>query len=182
MIAWSTVQSAIRAWAVSGSGLPSGQVIWGQQSGPRPAQPWISLRVMSVRKIGQDTVTVADASSPSAGAEIEITATGQRDVTLEMQCFGLAGQGANAPVALLEGIAAAASLPVRRDALNTAGIGLLGIQPITSIDGLTSVAAFEPRGIMLVRLLLSSEVSEFATYIETVEIEDLTTGNTFEVP
>lgn len=68
-MSWTTIEDAIHAWiaaALSGT-VAAGSIRWGQQNAARPAGPFVSLRVISTRSIGQDwsqslanPLTVAD--------------------------------------------------------------------------------------------------------------------------
>lgn len=59
-IAWFTVQNALQAWVSASTGIPSSRVIWSQQNGPRPAAPYITLRLNNIRRIGQDWLQAVD--------------------------------------------------------------------------------------------------------------------------
>lgn len=166
---WTDVENAIHSWVVAGSGLAANQVIWSQQEGPRPAGAFVSLRVSSLRAVGQDWNDVVDISNPEPGAEIELRTRGVRELALSIQCFAGAGIGATSALAVIGGIVDAAGTLSRRDALNAAGIGVLSLGPATSIDGILG-ASFEPRAILEARLALASELSEAATYIQSAEV------------
>jgi hypothetical protein len=45
---WTAVGTALRAWAVAGSGLSADKVVYGQQDAPRPAAPAIVMRVSNI--------------------------------------------------------------------------------------------------------------------------------------
>jgi hypothetical protein len=53
-ISWDTVERALQAWVVGGSGLPGNQVVWAGQNAARPDDPWISLNVTYIGGVGQD--------------------------------------------------------------------------------------------------------------------------------
>lgn len=179
---WSTIEQGIQAWAAAGSGLPDGRVIWSLQSGDRPATPYIALRLTAVRVVGTDWNEAVDAASPTSGAEIEHRARGHRRALLEVQAHGGPAHGAGSAVALLERLQARSVLPTVRDALVDAGVGLGRFEGVTSLDGMVGDATLESRAAFEVPIFLASEVSEFGTYIEHVELENETTGESFEVP
>lgn len=54
------LENALQAWATTGSALASTKVIWAQQDAPRPAAPYIALRVVRLRQIGQDWYDAID--------------------------------------------------------------------------------------------------------------------------
>ena len=53
-IQWSTVEDAIWSWIVAGSGLAGDHVTWAQQTSPRPAGEFISLRLTMLDRKGSD--------------------------------------------------------------------------------------------------------------------------------
>lgn len=164
--AWSTIEDAIATWIATGGVA----VTWaGQPHAPRPAPPFVRMRLEGVRMVGQDWIDVVDAAAPTAGAEIEHMARGTRTLTLSLQAFVVAGTGALAAAAILEKIITAARLPTARDALTAAGIGLGTVGMVKSIDGVINSATFEPRAVVDILLHTVSEQVETGTYIETVE-------------
>lgn len=183
MINWATIENALHAWVVAGSGLPAEKVIWAQQDAPRPAPPFIAMRLRNPQRIGQDWLDVVDAGV-TPGQEIQIKSRGTRTMTLSLQAFSAASTGINAAVMQLDAVRSVSNLPTVRDALNTAGLGLGPFEGVQSLDGVLSESVFEPRATMGALLFLSSEVSEFATYIETAEItnEIESPDVVFEVP
>lgn len=183
-IAWTTVENALVAWVRSGSGLDAEHVFWAQQKRPIPSGRYTTLRVTSIRQVGQDWLDVEDADAPSPGAEIVHRARGSREVLLSLQCFAGAGTGGDAPAMVLDAVQSAARLPSNRDALNAAGVGVLGFGPVQSIDGVVGSSSFEPRATLQARLHLASEVSEFGTWVEVARLDPETplTGAPFYVP
>lgn len=186
-IAWTTVQEAIHDWVLPASSLAAGKVLWNQQAAPVPSGTWIGLRVTSIRPFGQDWVSAVELGTPLApdadgiGRELEMKARGQRRAVLSIQCYAGAAQGNSSPAAILERIVLSAKLPSVRHALNVAGIGIGTIEPIQSVDGIVNVETFEPRGIVIVHLNLASEISEYSTYIGSVEVENETTSSTIVI-
>jgi hypothetical protein len=184
-IAWHTVEDALHAWAVAGTGLAAEQVIWAQQAGPRPEGPYVSLRLITVQPLGQDWSDSADADDPQPGAEIAFRTRGVREAQLSVQCFaGVDGNatGGATPLARLMAMVAIARAPFQQTALNAAGIGVASFGPVQSIDAVLGSSVFEPRAVMDVRLFLAAEVVTVGTYVEFVEIANLNTGTNTWVP
>ena len=183
MISAVTVEDALFAWIQAATGIPADRVRWATQDAARPGRgvetPWVSVRVMSVRPIGRDWFALRPAASPAPGVDMELHALGPRAASIRVQCFG-APHGANAPAMLLERLVAAAQLSTRADALWSAGVGVAGFGLVQAIDGMLN-GKFEPRAVLDVRLNLTSQASEFTTYIETAEITDDERDVTFEV-
>ena len=54
------IEDAIQSWVTSGSGLPSTNVIWSDQQGPRPPAPYISMRLSEEDQDGLDWYDTED--------------------------------------------------------------------------------------------------------------------------
>lgn len=177
------IEDAINTWVAAGSGLDvDDNVIWAQQKAPRPATPYISIRMMVLERFGIDWFIVQDASPPNPGAEIEHVVQGTRTGVLNLQCFADDGDGAASAMAILENVVLAATLPSVHEGLRVAKFGILNFGPVQSINGGPTATVFEPRAIVDCRFNTTAEVVETATYIEIVkDIENLTTGETFTV-
>lgn len=178
---WTTIENAIVAWMLE-SGLDASKMHWSQQNADRPAAPYIAMRLTGITKSGSDWNTAVDNPSPSAGEEITVYTRGPREATLEVQCFSVDGFGAASALAYLTKVATAMGKGSVRAALDAAGVGIGNVTPVQSIDGFIGDTIFEPRAIMSVNLFLAEETSENTTYIETVEVENLTTGDEFVLP
>ncbi len=182
MIAWTTVQAAIHAWVVSSSGLSAGNVIWSDQPGPRPSSPYIVMAVTGLIRIGQDAKNVTAVPFPTPGAEININLRGTRVLVLGLQCFDGSPVGAASGVGILEDVRTKQRLPTTHGLLSAAGVNVTRCGDIGALtSGSLGAARFEPRALMEVRINLSSEVTELATYIEVAEVTDDTRHKTFIV-
>jgi hypothetical protein len=177
-----TVENAIYAWVVAGSGLPGEQVIWDNPNQPRPTAPYIAMRITGYQPIGQDWVNLGDApADPQPLADITVIARGQRQFTIALRCFAVALTGDNSAGSILSRVLSAMSLPSIREALNAAGLGLSIINPIQIIDGVLGSSTFEPRASVDIRVFVTYEATELGTYIEHADIENQATGEIIEV-
>ena len=129
---------------------------------------------------GTNTI-VSTADTVHIGEEIAHRQRGVREVTLTAQAFAGGATGAASAAALLHAAVSSCRLPTRAAALNTAGIGIASFGPVQSLDGWFA-KVFEPRAVLECRFFLSEEVSEFGTFIDYVEVENLTTGVSTYVP
>jgi len=168
-IVWNTIETAIAYWARTGSGLPTGKVIWAKQNGPRPANPYIALSILAIQRTGHDHVNVEDNPSPASGAEIIHYVRGPRKITVTMQCFSNTALGISGSAQILDSVMSAVKLPSVQDALRTAGVGVASFDPIQPLGSAMNSAVFEPRALLTARCFIASEISETGTYIETVE-------------
>lgn len=62
-------------------GLPEGKVIWQDENAPRPALPYVAMKVMSQRYVKQDHYSGVDANGVQK-------VSGDRELTLNIQYFG----------------------------------------------------------------------------------------------
>lgn len=177
-IAWSTVEAAIVAWfeAAVGGSIP---VSWAGQKMPTAAATYVKLQLSGLRSPGRDWLQYEDAAVPAPGAELVAKVRGPRAVTLTATAYATPAHGASMAVALLDTARSMSSLPARHAALRAAGVAVAGFEPIVAVDGLVGVATFEPRGVLTCQINLASEVTEFASYIETAEVTSLIDGSTF---
>ena len=171
------LENAIHVWAEASTGLPA---VWSKQQGTRPSGAYVEL-AGTLRTVGQDWLDIEDAAAPSPGAEIEFKARGVRELELTVQCFGGSHRGATSGLGYLEAMIAKSRLPSHRDLLDAAGWTPASFEPTVDISGVIGGSVFEPRARFVCRGFAASEVSETGTYIEIVEITNLTTGDLFTV-
>lgn len=182
MIVWATIQDALRVWVETGSGLPAGKVIWSRQNAPRPDAPYIALGTIAIQRAGRDWNDVEDAAVPAPGAEIELKTRGVRTMIIQLQAFGGDPTGAASPDALLHDVMTQAARQSQRELFEVAGMGLLTLSDVQPLEGDLQGSILEPRAVSQATFALASEVTETATYIETVEVTNLGTGDTFVIP
>lgn len=58
--AWTTIEDAIHAWIVAGTGLAASAVIWEAQAAPRPTGAYVSMRLGGMEARGVDWLDVVD--------------------------------------------------------------------------------------------------------------------------
>jgi len=176
---WVTLQAAMVAWVRNASGLVT---IWADQNGPRPDAPYMLLTELTHTGIGIDWYDVKDTVSPAPGEEVTFTLRGVREMVLNIQCFGGAAQGDLSPRAYLETVRAKSRLPSIRTPLRTANIGVLTFGSILSVSAPLDVTVYEPRASLDVTLSLAQELTETGTSIDSVEIGNLITDDTLNIP
>lgn len=166
-ISWTTLQAAIHAWVVAGSGLVAGKVIFEEQNGNRPAEPFVGITFGTLAPLGLDELTHVYNAGGAAGAEITQTVRGMRTLVVRLQCYA-DPIGANAAHATLSKVQAALALPTVKDALVVAGLGLAGmgsVVPLGKVLGTT----WKGRAVLDVSFNVSETVSATTTFIEIVE-------------
>ncbi len=124
--------------------------------------------------VGVGTHTIEDTeTTAAAGAEINHSALGSREVSFEIRCYVDDAAAVGQAISILELVKTKASLPTVRDALDTAGIGLGAMSSVTRFSGVVGSTVLEPRSMLDATLWLAAEESETGTYIETVQtLED----------
>lgn len=179
-IPFNAVEDAIFSWIVGGSGVPAKRVYWMHQRSPRADSsntPFIAMMFTTLERFGHDWIDVQDNPSPSPGQEILRIARGLRTATVSVEFFASKvidpTTGAADPTVSTLGISVAANvmaaLPLFRDALNAAGVGVLSFGPARA----TSIAVpvgLDPRARLEIYVNLASEVSVPDTYIEFVDV------------
>lgn len=174
-IGWTAIKNALAAWALAGSGLPVGKVIWtypgGTEGGPRPEPPYLAMSLTNVRPMGQAWKEQSDVVTDD-GPQLRVRHRCAHMATLDLQLFADQGSGEEGAVARLHD--AVAALDVHVEALNDAGIGIGEIGPIRLVAGRVN-QLLEPRAVGEVELHLGSELESYVDYIErvmgTVEID-----------
>lgn len=171
-IDWTTTKKAIHDWVAAGTQVSASLISWaGQRKVQQPATGvWVSLRIKDDYERGHGWTTITERTSPAAGQELEYKAASMSVVTLEVSAKKPDATDSLEMVAVLRRLRAARSLPTQRSLLLNANIGLSSVDRIRSTDGIIQSTLIEARAMMDVRLNLSSELLQYITYIETVEI------------
>jgi hypothetical protein len=170
MIVWPIIKRALKSLAVQGMGIDPDRVIWARGKGPRLGGPWADIRIANVQTIGRDGRQVEIRQPPVvAGQEISLKALGTRSMLVTFRVFSSPGEDIP-PEGVMERMVARSFLESALSSLNSAGIGLGGWDPIITLDGIVGDTFFEPRAQVNMRAFLSSEVEEFTTFIESVEM------------
>jgi hypothetical protein len=163
---WTTIEDAIHAWVVRGTGLAEAKVIWAGQNSPRPEGTHATLKIVAVNRNGPDwSDTVED------GDDVTFHSRGPREIVLSIQCFDGAATGALNSAARLDKTLALAALPTQQAAFQAAGVGYLRSGSVKHMGGVMG-SVFEPRAQVGVTLSMFSDVSEPGSLIEFVEIEN----------
>lgn len=186
-ITWNTIQQGLVDWVKSSMSLDDDHVDFSGQNAPRPSGTWASLKLVELRPLGRPTNHVENNPAPTVGNEILIKSRNQHRVGIEVTVYAsLEGKGANllasTPLALLTTFKEAAYVDTRAFALRDAGIGISSFSPILTIDGVKDSTLIDPRAKVTVYFFVASEIIESATFIEFVELENLSTGTSTYVP
>lgn len=169
---WGTVQAAIHAWIVSGSGLAADRVRWADQGGAIPTDvPWISLSVIAEDTLGRPWADVAENPDPAPLEDVIHTVRSSNVGTLSIQVFNAAAQGSSSALQILKRITLARALPSIHAALVAGGVGLGTFTAARNVGRVENAVYFEPRGVLECRFHTAAEIQETGPMIETAEID-----------
>lgn len=180
MINWTDVENAIHAWVTAASGLAGNHVVWANQNSPRPTTPFITLSIDGPLQFGQDENSHEFDSDGDPGEEIIMRARGTREIVVRSQFFGGGVTGDAGARALADAVRMRLELETYRAPLRAAGVFPFDGGSIRWIPAIVG-AGFEARATLESRFYLSDEVEELTTYIETVEITNEDTDESFVV-
>jgi hypothetical protein len=168
-----TIESAIQAWIVAGSGLAGAKVIWAGQGGNRPAPPYIAIDGIGLNQFGQDWKRHTYDDDADPGEEITNYVEGHREIVLSIQCFATSPLGTSAAMAILNSVVAKSRLPTVAAALLAAGVAVRRFDTINALGEVVGATAWEPRAVLTAHIGVASSVNEIGTFIETVETEEI---------
>lgn len=178
----SVLEDAICNWILSSTGLPASNVQWYGQNLPRAATlPWVSMKLSAIMPKGNDWTDAENNPTPTTGAEVLLKTRGVRRCTLSLQCFAAPNTGSTGPMGILSDVVAASGSPTIGDAISAAGIGICDLGTIKPMDGVINSTRFEPRAVVEIGFYVAAELVETATFIQSVQVQSLTTGEGFTV-
>lgn len=134
-------------------------VIWADGNSPRPALPYVAMKVMGIRRINGDHY------SESIGVDGLQTVKGDREFTLNIQRFGTDS------VEALDLLANKLRLTTNIEKFNTAKLPIVDAEDVVDVAALLDKAQIEPRASLDVFMRLKSSLTDQVGYIDTVEIE-----------
>jgi len=166
---FAAIESAILAWLVTGTGLPSASVILDLQKLPQLGMPYAVARVPEPKRVaGMDELRHSDTPHAPAGAEVTTTVYGVREMVVSVKAFTLQATGAGTARQLLSQAQTALALPGVRDDLSAAGLAFIDVelfQDLSSREGPVG----QGRAVMDLRFRCADSASQTDTYIETVD-------------
>jgi hypothetical protein len=142
--------------------LVSETLIWADGNSPRPALPYVAMKVMGIRRINGDW------RSESVGSDGLQTVKGDREFTLNIQRFGTDS------VESLSTLADKLRLTTNIEKFNTAKLPIIDAEDVVDVAALLDNSQIEPRASLDVFLRLKSSLTDNVGYIDTVEIETVT--------
>lgn len=148
--ALSRMRSAASKWAAS-TGI---RVVWADQDGPRPASPFLTLRLSGLESVHEDALQPPDTAGHAHIA-------GSREAVLTVQVYG-----SNA-IAQASRLALSAHLP--QPDLDSLGVCIVSVEQLGDVSALMD-DAIEPRAVLDVVLRASSDIEDVTGLIESVTV------------
>lgn len=137
-------------------------LIWLDQNAPRPALPYVGMKITPYRAINYDNY-----GDPDANGIAKIT--GQREFTLSIQRYG------NDSVTVLQDLMNNMRKITTQDAFVVKGIAIADTaMPVTDISIALDGVKFEPRAAVDFRFRIRSEILDDVGLIETVNVQGKT--------
>jgi hypothetical protein len=133
-------------------------VIWQDGNAPRPALPYVAMKVMGMRRVNQDHY------SEKLDDDGMQAVKGDREFTLNVQRFG------SSSVESLDDLANRLRLETIRNRFFTAKLPLISADDVVDVAALLDKSQIEPRASLDVFIRLKSELLDNVGYIETVVI------------
>ena len=152
------IESAALTWVAAATGAT---VIFTDQNKPRPATPYLAIKVSGPIAVGHDETR--GLTDPGAPAYAEQTYRGDREVSVSVQAFGAGAMD------LARAAARALVTETTRVQLATAGLCHRGVVP--TVNELTALLEtdFEERAQFDATLAFAEDFADSVPLIETVE-------------
>lgn len=144
-------------------------IIWADSNAPRPALPYVTMKVMSMSKINRDHY--ADSVATDGNQSIK----GDREFTLSIQRFGPAS------VESLGALSDSMRKTTTIDRFIAAKLPVVETLDVVDVAALLDKTQIEPRAAMDVRIRMKSSLLDQVGYIDTVVINTDYDGDIGEV-
>jgi hypothetical protein len=168
-VAWTDVQNALVAWVENTTSLAEGSVVWGFQKEPQPVRPYISLRIIPPRRLGQDALIITT-DLTQTGQEIQQTVRGQRELTVVVDSFSNAVIGAGTALEYLQDALTGVYLPSQSSLLFEAGLSYITYEQPVDLTALEAGTSYVSRAQSRVKFALTDIVEESTGYISTIQV------------
>lgn len=148
------IEDDIRALLVKATQVP---VVFANQNGPRPALPYITLRVDAAPR-----APLLEAGLSEDGVQ---TYAAHRDATVELQCFGPGSFDA------LDDLGQRLKGPAMVAAAFAANLAVYAVDAVQNVPVLRDGTTYEPRALMDIGIRYVKQHDEEAGFIETLRGE-----------
>lgn len=133
MISFTTVENAIRAWVISGTGFASNKVYFEGQEFVQVARPYATITITSIRKLGLDWGTIAEPTVelPNPPNILE----GPRELSISISVYTNSQLGEQGCLAIGENLITALQLDSVHTALRNARVSVVSTGPVILVPG-----------------------------------------------
>jgi hypothetical protein len=179
---WPTIEDAIQSAIASAlAGVPGLTVQWGNQRLPEPVRPFIKLKRGTVIGHGMaERRNETDLEQP-AGQEIELAVVQRVEFSVSVHAYAAGPVGADTAGGILEQLKARLLLESNLALLEAGGLALVETSDVRDLPE-SGMNSWSSRAQLDASFYATSVVSERTGYIETVELTNETTGETFTAP
>ncbi len=178
---WTEIQTAICTWLSSQTGIAAASVIAAEQPGPRPAKPYATFMLTGPIALGAfDSVVKSNRSPIVAGAEVQLTVKGEREIGASIQIYSDV-VGSSSAIAMAAKAQTALRLPSVASAINAAGLSVIEAGPVRNLAGINKTTQ-EGRAQFDARFATRHELVEYTGYIATLAVTDTVAARVIPVP
>ena len=156
-----TMELAIRDWIVIASGLAEGKVVWAQRNAPMPAEPFITLQMITDTARGWPILDVQDAAGPTNGALFFGQVEQKREPRVDVNIYGAEHRN------IAKTMEFARWLPASKDLLADTGVTIAEFGEPTDMTERAVAGDNRPRTMIELRFYGSDLATYDAHVIET---------------
>lgn len=178
---WTAIEDALHAWVVSSTGYASNRVLWRDQDANAKVADHITLHLSGPIVLGTDELRSSTDLLQPAGQEIKQSVQGDREWSLQVECFTGAVTTSSDAKSILSNLQTVGQLPSKLALLDAQGITLFDLGSVQYTPDIQEVG-YQGRALVLMRLYSRDEASERTGYIAEVEITDTVAADTFIAP
>lgn len=170
-VAWTDIELAIRTWISTGAEIALNRVLPWPLNGPRPDEPYASVKFGPTTRVGRDWKTAEANPIPSPGEEILTRVSGVRKIVVSIQAWDPNTIGSNAARARLERLVTNSRFRQMREILSPSNVSLIDFGSVMSLSEVINQTTQDPRAALDVTFHVPSTATMPDMPIKTVEAE-----------
>ena len=178
---WTAMEDALHAWVVASTGYPANRVLWRDQDANAKVADRITLHISGPIVLGTDEQASSTDLLQPAGQEITLSVRGDREWSLQVECFTGATTTTSDAKSILTNLQTVGQLPSKLALLDAQGITVFDHGSVQYTPEIREVA-YQGRALLLMRFYSRDVASEKTGYIAEVEITDTVAARTFIAP
>ncbi len=178
---WTAIEDALQAWVVSATGYASNRVLWRDQNANAKIADRITLHLNGPIVLGNDELASATDLLQPAGQEITLSVRGDREWSLQVECFTGATTTTSDAKSILTNLQTVGQLPSKLALLDAQGISLFDLGSVQYTPEIREVA-YQGRALLLMRFYSRDVATEKTGYIAEVEVTDTVAARTYIAP